>query len=97
LDQLIEALNNIADLYEIEGSGDGDYEVAYNFEDITHNVEEDRNRWYSYVISGHIPFWYFLTKFEGMTEDEAKQIAEQTAPQLFEKEPKQEEAPSEDE
>ena len=89
LDQLIEALNNIADLYEIDGSGDGKYKVAYNFEDITHNVEEDRNRWYSYVISGHIPFWYFLTKFEGMTEDEAKQIAEQTTPQLFEEDTRQ--------
>lgn len=83
LNTLIEALNTMADAYEIEGSGSGDYEVAYNFEDITHNLEEDRNRWYSYVISGQIPFWYFLVKFEGMTEEEAKEVSV-TTPQLFE-------------
>ena len=82
LNSLIEALNNMADAYKIEGAGTGDYDVNYNFEDITHNLEEDRNRWYSYVISGQIPFWYFLVKFEGMTEEEAKELAI-TQPQLF--------------
>lgn len=94
LDSLISALNTMADAYEIEGSGDGDYQVAYNFADITYNLEEDRNRWYSYVISGQIPFWYFLVKFEGMTEEEAKELSI-TQPQLFgepedEKEPNKE-------
>ena len=83
LDQLIEALNTIAEAYKIDGSGSGTYEVAYNFEDITHNVEEDRNRWYSYVISGQIPFWYFLTKFEGMTEQDAKAVSLVSTPTLF--------------
>ena len=44
-------------------------------------MEEDRARWYSYVIAGKIPFWYFLTKFEGFTEQEAKELENSATPQ----------------
>lgn len=85
LNELIYALNVFADLYDL--APQGEYDIAYNFDDITYNVEEDRARWYSYVIAGKIPFWYFLTKFEGFTEKEAKALEDSATPQelgLFE-------------
>lgn len=78
LNGLIHALNAFADLYDLAPVGD--YEVVYDFGDITYNREEDRARWYSYVVAGKIPFWYYLTKFEGMTEDEAKALATEAQP-----------------
>lgn len=75
---LIYALNAFADLYDLAPVGD--YEVVYDFGDITYNREEDRARWYSYVVAGKIPFWFYLTKFEGMTEDEAKALAAEAQP-----------------
>lgn len=84
LNGLIHALNAFADLYDLAPVGE--YEVVYDFGDITYNREEDRARWYSYVVAGKIPFWFYLTKFEGMTEDEAKALAAEAqpkAPALF--------------
>ena len=84
LNGLIHALNAFADLYDLAPVGD--YEVVYDFGDITYNREEDRARWYSYATAGKIPFWFYLTKFEGMTEDEAKALAAEAqpkAPALF--------------
>lgn len=75
---VIAALNVFADLYELAPLGE--YEVAYDFGDITYNREEDRARWYSYANSGKIPFWYYLVKFEGMTEEEAKAMVEEAQP-----------------
>lgn len=54
--------------------------------DILYNYEEDKARWYSYVTQGKVPFWYYLTKFENMTEEEAKaleQAAQPKEPTLF--------------
>ncbi len=79
LDGTIYALNVFADLYGYAPVGD--YEVVYDFGDITYNREEDRTRWYSYVIAGKIPFWYFLQKFEGFTEEEAKALSAQAKPE----------------
>lgn len=79
LEDLIYALDKFADLYDLAPVGE--YETAFNFGDITYNVEEDRARWYSYVIAGKIPFWYFLKKFEGMTEEEAKELEAAATPQ----------------
>lgn len=87
LDDLLYALSVYADLY-----GDtpaGVYEVTYDFGDITYNREEDRARWYSYVTQGKIPFWYYLVKFEGFSEEEAKALekeAQPKEPELFGKE-----------
>ena len=78
LNGLIHALNAFADLYDLAPVGD--YEVVYDFGDITYNQEEDRARWYSYVVAGKIPFWFYLTKFEGMTEKEAKELAAEAQP-----------------
>lgn len=71
-EQLIYALNAFADGYGLAPLGK--YEVAYNFGDITYNVEEDRARWWGYVMAGKVPAWKFFVKFEGMTEEEAKQM-----------------------
>jgi A118 family predicted phage portal protein len=84
LDDLIYSLNAFADLYDLAPFGT--YEVTYNFGDIVYNLEEDKKTWYSYVIAGKIPFWYYLSKFEGMSEEEAKELeaaAQPKEPKLF--------------
>ena len=72
VDGLIYALNAFADAYNLAPRGE--YEIAYEFDDITLNEEEDRARWYGYVQANHVPFWYYLVKFEGYSEDEAKEL-----------------------
>lgn len=78
LNDLIYALNVFADLYKLAPYGP--YEIVYDFGDITYNREEDRARWYSYASQNKIPFWYYLVKFEGMTEEEAKAMVEEAQP-----------------
>lgn len=78
LDDLLYALSVFADLYDLSQAGE--YEVTYDFGDITYNREEDRARWYGYVTSGKIPFWYYLVKFEGFTEEDAKAIEAEAQP-----------------
>lgn len=85
LDGLIYAINVFADLYRMAPAGT--YEIAYDFGDITYNREEDRARWWGYVQAGRVPAWMFFTKFEGMTEEEAKAMtaeAQPKTPGLFE-------------
>lgn len=84
LNDLIYALNVFADLYKLAPYGP--YEVVYDFGDITYNREEDRARWYGYAVQNRIPFWYYLVKFEGMTEEDAKAMvadAQPKQPTLF--------------
>ena len=79
LDDLITALNAFADLYGLAPAGA--YEVTYDFGDITYNREEDRARWWSYVTTNKVPAWMFFTKFEGMSEEEAKAMVAEASPQ----------------
>lgn len=72
IDGLLYALDKFADAYAIAPRGT--YEPVYDFGDITYNREEDKARWYSYVTAGRVPFWYYLVKFEGYTEDDAKAL-----------------------
>ncbi len=51
---------------------EGEYEIAYNFGDITYNYEEDKASWQNYVSRGWVPKWMYFVKFEGMAEEEAK-------------------------
>lgn len=84
LDDLIYALNVFADLYGYAPVGE--YEIVYGFGDITYSYEADKQTWYAYVTQGKVPFWYYLTKFENMSEDEAKaleQAAQPKEPTLF--------------
>ncbi len=84
LDDLIAAMSALADLYQLAPAGE--YEVTYDFGDITYNREEDRARWWSYVQSGKVPAWMFFVKFEGMSEEDAKAMvaeAQQRESTLF--------------
>ena len=72
IDQLLYALNVYADLYNLAPVGN--YETSYGFGDLTYNYDEDRNRWYQYATQGKVPFWMYLVKFEGMSEEEAKEV-----------------------
>ncbi len=74
LDGLIYALNRFADAYELAPAGE--HQVTYDFGDVTYNREEDRARWYGYVADGRAPFWYYLVKFEGFSEEEARAVEE---------------------
>lgn len=76
IDGVVYALNAFADAYGLAPRGE--YEIAYQFNDITLNEEEDRARWLSYVNQNYIPFWYYLMKFEGYSEDEAKALSTQS-------------------
>lgn len=78
LSDLIEAVSKFADAYTDAPSGE--YAVTYQFGDITYNEEEDRLRWLSYANTGKIPFWYYLVKFEGFAEDEAKALTAEARP-----------------
>lgn len=78
LDDLIYALSKFADLYDLAPVGD--YEVIYDFGDITYNREEDRARWWGYVQAGKVPAWMFFVKFEGMSEEDAKAMVQEAAP-----------------
>lgn len=81
IDQLLYALDKFADAYKYAPSGK--YEVAYDFADLTLNNAEDKARWYGYVQNGHVPFWYYLTKYEGYSEEDAKALdAEVKAEQM---------------
>lgn len=74
---LIYALDKFASLYKLAPLGV--YETVYDFGDITYNREEDRQRWWQMVQSGKMPFWRYLVKFEGYTEEEAKAIEAETS------------------
>ena len=75
---LIYALNVFADLYGYAPSGS--YELVFDFGDITYNRDEDRARWWGYVVAGKVPAWKFFVKFEGMPEDEAKAMVAEASP-----------------
>jgi len=78
LDRVIYALSVFADLYNLAPVGV--YEVVYDFGDITYNRDEDRQRWWGYVVSGKVPAWMFFVKFEGMSEEDAKAMVAEATP-----------------
>nr|UVY10674.1 MAG: portal protein [Bacteriophage sp.] len=78
LNDAIYAMSVYADLYALAPVGV--YEVVYDFGDITYNREEDRARWWSYVVQGKVPAWMYFVKFEGMTEDDAKAMVTEAQP-----------------
>ena len=79
LNNLLYALDKLADLYDLAPSGT--WEVNFDFGDITYSADEDRARWLSYANGNKVPFWYYLVKFEGFTEAEAKALVEQAQPE----------------
>ncbi len=83
IEELLYAQSVFMDLYNLAPVGD--YEPHFNFGDITYNYAEDKETWWKYVQSGKMPAWKYFVKFEGMSEDEAKQLQEemQTESNLF--------------
>ena len=78
LNGTIYALSVYADLNGLAPAGL--YEVTYDFGDITYNREEDRARWWQYVMQGKVPAWVYFQKFEGMSEEDAKAMVEEAQP-----------------
>lgn len=86
LEQAFEAADMIATLYKLVPMGT--YEATFNFGDITYNYEEDRQNWMNYTKLGWSPKYLYFVKFEGMSEDEAKDMIEEAKseneePELF--------------
>lgn len=71
LEHLIYAVSKYADIYEYAPVGK--YETSYGFGDLTYNWEEDRARHWGYVQANKYPVWKYYMKFEGMSEEEAKE------------------------
>ena len=91
MDAVYYALSVYADLYG--ESPAGEYEVTYDFGDITYNREEDRARWWGYVTAGKVPAWMYFVKFEGFSEEDAKAMVEEATPkeeELFDSKYKEE-------
>lgn len=78
LNGLIYALDKMADLYGLAPLGV--WEAVYDFGDITYSYELDKQTWWKYVQTGKVPFWYYLVKFEGMTEEDAKELEAMSKP-----------------
>lgn len=79
--QALDGANALTTLYNRAPLGD--YEVSFNFGDITYNYAEDKAAWRSYVMQGWVPKWLYFVKFEGMSEKEAKALtAEAEAAQM---------------
>ena len=66
----------------------GEWDVEFNFGDISYNYEEDRQNWKSYVSQGWVPKWMYFVKFEGMSEEEAKALTQEAEQAAEEKEAK---------
>lgn len=72
LEQAIYGADALVTLYNLAPLGE--YELNFNFGDITYSYEEDKAAWRAYAMQGWIPKWLYFVKFEGMSEDEAKAI-----------------------
>ena len=70
--QALAGANALVTLYDLAPFGE--YDINFNFGDITYNYEEDKNSWRYYVMQGWIPKWMYFVKFEGMSEEEAKAL-----------------------
>ena len=70
LTQAFYGADALATLYDMAPLGE--YEINFNFGDITYNYEEDKAAWRAYAMQGWVPKWLYFVKFEGMSEEEAK-------------------------
>lgn len=70
IEHAIKAADALTTLYST--APQGEYEVTFNFGDITYSYEEDKASWKSYISMGWAPKWLYFVKFEGMSEEDAK-------------------------
>lgn len=75
LDQALYGADAMATLYGVAPSGE--YEVNYNFGDITYSYEEDKASWKNYAAQGWIPKWLYFVKFEGMSKEDAIELTQE--------------------
>jgi len=75
IEDTVYAMDRLADLYKETPAGT--YKIDFDFGDITYNEDEDRNRWYQLMMQGLVPKWYYLMKYEGLGEDEAKALVDE--------------------
>ena len=78
---LIYSLDVFVTLYGLAPAGS--YEAIYDFGDLTYNHEEDRAVWQTWATLGFVPKWMVLTKFAGMTEEEAKAAVAEAQPKTM--------------
>ena len=84
-DKLEECINDVVAGLDMYASAYGlapmgTYELVYDFGDITYNQQEEKSRWWGYVVSGKVPAWRYFVKFEGMSEEEAKEMIAEAKP-----------------
>lgn len=81
IEQAFYGVDALCTLYDLAPLGE--YEINFNFGDITYSYEEDKAAWRAYAMQGWIPKWLYFVKFEGMSEEEAKALtAEAEAAQM---------------
>ena len=83
IEQAIYGADALVTLYNLAPLGE--YEINFNFGDITYSYEEDKVSWKSYAAQGWIPKWLYFVKFEGMSEDEAKALTQEAEQANMEK------------
>lgn len=49
-------------------------ETTFDFGNILYNYAEDKASWLLYVKQGYVPAYLYFAKFEGMSEDEAREM-----------------------
>ena len=81
--QALAGANALATLYNLAPLGN--YEVNFNFGDITYNYAEDKAAWRAYAMQGWVPKWLYFVKFEGMSEEEAKAVVAEAETAAVEK------------
>lgn len=76
-DKLKYALTDLFEAVDITANStasSGTYKIDFDFGDITYNYEEDRQHNYQLASQNIIPWWLYLVKFEGYSEEEAKKV-----------------------
>lgn len=72
IEEALQAANALTSLHQT--APEGEYEINFNFGDITYSYEEDKASWKYYTSMGWMPKWLYFVKFEGMSEEEAKEM-----------------------
>ncbi len=83
LNNLFYGINVMADIYTSLPAEDWstlEDRIVYNWGDITYSYNEDKANWWKYRIQGDVPPWMYYVKFEGMSEDDAKQMVAEAQP-----------------
>ncbi len=81
VDDLVYAMDKLATEYHLSPSGE--YEITYDWDDsIVNDPAARKQLFWQYVQAGKFPMWRYLVEFEGYSEDEAKQIADEAGSNL---------------